>query len=657
MKILIKPAPAAIRVMWRSLLHLLLIIIAALPASSQVRRFTILNTTDEHSTLVPLPMVDYYPGQVNPAIGGYARLSTLVNEIRRDKNEEPVLLFSSGDIMGGTPFAWLILEGYSAEIELMKLIGYDAMTIGNHEFDYGPDLLADYFSRAGYPLYGEKLPVIASNLSIPEGHGLNKTGIKENHIFELDNGLMVGVFGLLGNSAYSVASFAEPVGVSDQHSAAERQVRLLRGAGADIVIAITHAGIEEDRRLAADVDGIDVILGGHDHHLSFEPEIINNTIVFHSGYYLRYLGKLEFEWDDASFELSLVNKNNNSPFLIPLDHTIDEDPVIKALAYEFIEDLNEFVSFHTGHVFTDVTEAVAFSDFEMIRPEPFVETAPGNFVTDAMRLMAEKITGKRVDVAFQGNGIIRADIVPGTMELSEGKVSFFDLVTVSGLGSGPDGKAGYPLVSIYLTEQEILNILEISSLLSQMMGDIYFLQVSGLRYSYDPGKAVWLKIPFTGIPVPAYRSVRTAELFTGEGIQDDEEFISIDGSGERLYHVVTDYYLTSFLPMVGEILPRLKLVLKDESGNPAELDDTVIFRGEQEFKVWEALAMYAASFGTGQSGIPVIPEYYANTAGRINMLEGIPLKVWSHILLILLLSLIVFLVVRLFKTIRRRMGR
>ena len=652
-----KPVNGTFRITGIAAVAILLFILAGSSSFSQLKRFTVLNTTDEHSTLLPVPMADYHPDKPDPSIGGYARLSTLVRQIREEKGDEPVLLFSSGDILGGTPFAWLTPEGFSAEIELMKKIGYDAMTIGNHEFDYDPEMLAEYFLRAGYPEYNDRLALIASNLVIPEGHKLHEPGIMDHRMYNLPNGITIGVFGLLGKEAYSVASFAEPVTVDDQHSTAVRQVGLLRDAGADIVIALTHSGIDEDRDLAAAVGGIDIILGGHDHYLTEVPEIVSNTIIYHSGHYLKYLGRLEFEWNSETGGLSTVNERLNSPYLISLDSTIDEDPLVLEKINEYLDYLNEFVSTHTDGMFTNVSAPLLFSEFAMTRPFPFVETTVGNYVTDAMRLIGEQITGERVDLAFQGNGIIRADIIPGTMEGSRGQVSFFDLVTVSGLGSGPDGRAGYPMVSLYLTEREILNVLEISSLLSQLMGDIYFLQVSGLRYSYDPGRAIWLTIPFLGTPVPAYRSVLKAELYTGGGIQDDTSYALIDGKGERLYHVVTDYYLTSFLPMVGDILPRLKLVLKDRYGNPVDPEQTIISNNGREYKVWEAVAQYASLMEKNENNIPVMPQYYMHTRGRIVSDEGIPLRTWSYIVLVLLLALIIYLVRLIKGKIKKRRNR
>ena len=130
------------------LLFTLIILIFALTltavveaASSDELYLMILHTNDEHGAVIPhSPTVDFHPQRENPTVGGYARLATAVKEIRQQKavDGEPVLLLSAGDYIGGSPYSWLILEGYALELELKQIIGYDAVTIGNHEYDYGP---------------------------------------------------------------------------------------------------------------------------------------------------------------------------------------------------------------------------------------------------------------------------------------------------------------------------------------------------------------------------------------------------------------------------------------------------------------------------------------------------------------------------------------
>jgi 5'-nucleotidase / UDP-sugar diphosphatase len=611
---------------------------------AQNLRFSLLHTSDEHSNLLPLPLVDYHPTRPNPSLGGFARLATLVKQKRAEKADEPLLLLSSGDFIGGSPFAWLILEGYSPEIELMKHIGYDATTVGNHEFDYGPDVFAQYLERSGYPAAHNKLPVIASNLSIPAGHSLNNPDFPQHHIITLSNGLIVGIFGLLGNVAYSVAPAAEPVEILDPVESARTQITQLRHAGADIIIALSHSGIEEDRILATEAQGIDIILGGHDHYQTLTPEKVNNTIILHSSYYLQKAGYLELEFNGSTNQLSILNDENQSPYLIELDSSIPEDPETAELINQYEKKLNEFLASFTDSIIADYAATVMFSEFPLVKHADLEETTVGNFVTDAMRLISSEITGRHVDVAFQANGVIRGDIIPGSMEWSKGEISFLDLVTIAGLGSGPDLRPGYPLVSFYLTEKEIFSVLEIASLLSQLMGDTYFLQFSGLRYTYDPGKATWLRIPFLNTPVPAYRAVQKIELYTGTGIQSSGPYVELDKSNEKLYHMVSDHYLTSFLPMIGEILPKLKLVLKDINGDPLSIEETIIKHHGHEFKVWEAVARYALSFNKNEAGISVMPDAYKNTQERIVVKTGMPLYIWAYTLLIIILILIFMLI-------------
>lgn len=606
--------------------------------TGQPKRFTLLHTSDEHSVFIPLPAVDYKDGVENPSRGGYARMGTLVKQIRSQKDDEPVLVLSSGDFIGGSPYAWLILEGYAPELELMKEIGYDATTIGNHEFDYGPDVLAEYMQRAGYPSLHHEFPVLSSNLIIPEGHALNNVKLPSSRMFTLENGLRVGVFGLLGLEAYSLAPMAEPVEIFDPYQMAQKQVDQLREAGADVIVLLSHSGIKEDRELAERTDHIDVILGGHDHIQMQVPEVINSTIVLHSSNYLQHVGMLELEFDTETRTLSMKNEEEDNPFLIPLDSSIAEDSLIAVKVDEYTQKLNAFVSGFTDSLFTDALAPVMHSDFAVTMHAPMVETTVGNFVVDAMRLETAKVLGEKVDFAIQANGVIRGDIMPGTMDFSRGKVSFMDLVTIAGLGSGPEMSPGYPMVSIYLTAEEVLNVFEIAGLLSEMMGDTYFLQVSGVKYTYDPGKAVWLTVPVADLPVPAYKSLKEVQLYDGEGIQQEGGYVVLDENSNRLYHLVSDHYLTSFLPMIGDILPKLKIVLKDKQGNPVDIDETIVYHQGREFKVWEAVARYASSFDTGESGLPQMPAIYAAPQGRIVREKGVPLYIWSYAGLTLVLA-------------------
>jgi len=617
--------------------------------------FCILHTNDMHSELIPhSPAVDYRPGEEDPAIGGFARLATAVDEIRENKRKEgePVLLFDAGDFLGGGPFAWLALNGSAAELTIMQEMGYDAVTIGNHEYDYGPDVLAQYLLKAGYPEAHQETLVLASNTEAPPSHPLAARSLYRNTgMFELENGLKVGVFGLIGKDAILVIGETGDVQFLDQHETARQAVDELKEQGADVIVAITHSGVDEDRELAREVPGIDIIVGGHSHTTLYEPVLQDTTFIVQAGSLGVYLGQLELAYNPNTGMVRVRNEENDRPFLIPIDSSFACDPEIDALVQEYTIILNAYIEEVTGGKFDDVMSTVASSDFVLSNLPPFDETPLGNFVADAMRVVAQEVTGKRVDVASQANGSIRKSIFPGTMEYSAGNISFYEIIEATGVGRGLNGRPGCPIASVYLTGEEVRRVLEITILLQEFMGDSYFLHFSGLRYSYNPTNAVLLTIPFVNLPIPTTRAVTSAELYTGDDIQpvNSEKYIPLKRGDEELYHLVTNAYLLLFLPLVTDMLPQLEVVPKTADGEPVPLDriDELIIRHAdgRELKVWEAVVIYAAQLSR-EGGVPQIPDYYAGVAGRITRVWTFPLLGWLLLILAVIVAGIVFLVFR-----------
>jgi 5'-nucleotidase/UDP-sugar diphosphatase len=618
--------------------------------------FCILHTNDMHSEVIPhSPAVDYRPEEENPAIGGFARLATAVDEIRENKmNEgEPVLLLDAGDFLGGAPFAWLALDGYATELTIMQEMGYDAVTIGNHEYDYGSDILAQYLLQAGYPEAHQETLVLASNTKAPSDHPLAAQSLYRNTgMFELENGLKVGVFGLIGEDAILVTGDSGDMQFLDQHETARQAVDEMKEQGADVIVAISHSGVDEDRELAKEVPGIDIIVGGHCHTALFEPVLQGTTIIVQAGSLGVYLGQLELAYNCNTGEVRVRNEEDDQPFLIPIDSSFDCDPQIDALVQQYTLILNAYIEEVTDGNFDDVMSTVARSDFVLSNLPPLSETALGNFVTDAMRFVAQEFTGKRVDMAGQANGNIRNSIFPGTMEYSAGNISFYEIVGATGVGRGRDGYPGCPIASVYLTGEEVRRVLEINILLQEFMGDSYFLQFSGLRYSYNPANAVLLTVPFVNLPIPTTRAGTSAELYIGDGIQpvDGEGYVPLKRGDEDLYHLVADAYLLLFLPMVTDILPQLEVVPKNADGEPVpldRLDELIIHHADgRELKVWEAVVIYAAAQLSGEGGIPQIHDYYAVVAGRITEVWTFPLVGWLLLILAVIAAGIIYLVFR-----------
>jgi 5'-nucleotidase / UDP-sugar diphosphatase len=621
----------------------------SLSQSTDEIRFTILHTNDEHSHLIPHPAANYHPGEEFSAIGGFARLAGLINQIREEKSGdgEPVLLFSGGDIIGGSVFAWLSLHGLAPELNLMQLIGYDGVVIGNHEFDYGPEQLNRYLRVAGYPDANEYTNLLGTNIHPPDDHPLSTAGINHSVLMELENGLTVGIFGLIGEDAIDKTAFPGPVEFSDPFETANQTVRELLDNGADIIISVNHSGEYEDRILAQKVPEIDVIVGGHYHTPLYEPIREGKTVIVQAGSYTEYLGVLELAWDPETRQVEPVNNRSGAPYLIPIDDTITPDPDIREMISFYENTLNQWVGELTGGMITDIRQTVARSDFSLNSGPPLQETNLGNFITDAMRIVSENATGKRVDVAVQANGAIRSNIHPGEMDWSEGEITFYDMIMSSGLGSGDDGNPGFPIVAFYLTEDEVRRVMEISHLLSELRGNTYFLQFSGIRKNYDPDRAILMSIPFSGTPIPTKRAILNAELYTCEGRQtDDENWRPLEKGSDQLLHVVTDYYIASFLPLVGDLLPDLMISFKDEQGEPLGLDDAIITRNGSQLKVWQALVEYTTGLPQDESGIPVIPEYYNHTGDRLVIVNTVPLLFWPVAGILILTGITTFLYIR-----------
>ena len=622
--------------------------------------FTILHTNDEHSAIVPhSPAVDYQPGGSDRAIGGFARLAGAVEEIRKEKEgrDEPVLLLNAGDFLGGGAFSWLVpMSGMAgAELTIMQEMGYDVVTIGNHEYDYGPDLLADYFISAGYPEAHKKTLILASNTKAPANHSLSEKDLyRRNGIIELDNGLKVGVFALMGDSAIIVASRTGDIEFLDQHQVAREMVDDLKGQGAQVIVALTHSGLNEDKALAGDVDGIDVIVGGHCHTPLYEPVIENETIIAQTGAYLEYFGELELAYNAETKKVRLRNRENNRDFLVPVNSELHVHEDIADLIDNYLVELNNIVSMVTEGRFNDIYDTVALLDFEIEDYRLPEESPAGNFVTDAMRLAAQDATGERVDVAFQTNGSIRRGFIPGK-EHAPGVLSFYEITKAVGIGYGDDGYPGYPMASFYLTGKELYRLVEASAFLAEGVSYSSFIQTSGLRYSYNPRNAVMFTLPFVNVPVPSLRAVTEAAIYAGDGVQGlSDSYIDIKRD-DALYHLVTGTTMISYMKMAADVSPLL-IQPKNSAGEPIDLDNPaeyLVYREDgRELKIWEAVVSHAASQPAGEEGIAKIPDYYHGTAGRVNKVSSFPNAVIIGLVFLLIIFAIVFLVRR--RRIRKR---
>lgn len=252
------------------------------------KHLMILQTSDTHSRIEPISpaAADTYAG-----MGGVVRRASFVKEVRG--NHPDVLLFDCGDISQGTPY-YNLFQG-EVEIRMMNLMKYDAMTIGNHEFDFGLDNLARLFRMADFPVVCANYDVTGTVLE-----GL----VKPYTIIERD-GLKIGVFGLSPKMEGLVqADKCEGIVYNDPIAVARKMADVLKlDEGCDVVICLSHLGIRSasgvsDESLVSKTRNIDVILGGHTHTFMEKPvHYLNadgkNVPVFHTGKSGIYVGELD----------------------------------------------------------------------------------------------------------------------------------------------------------------------------------------------------------------------------------------------------------------------------------------------------------------------------------------------------------------------------
>jgi len=532
-------------------------------------RVTILHTNDWQSRLLGSPNRDYTPDSVNDdeSLGGVARIATLVDGIRAS-TDHPVLLMDGGDITMGSMFH-LVTRETGGELELMAMLEYDAVTFGNHDFDFRPEGCADMLEAADL-----LPPIVASNLQTNGAEGLEKLksegAILDRLVIDKD-GLTIGVIGLLGKNATEVMGQVDPITSADQVETATRMAAEYRAEGVDLVVVLSHSGVriqedgswgDEDVALMRAVPGIDVIVSGHSHTALEEPILIDGRPVVQAGANTGYLGELVLEEQGDSWVVVEYTL-----------HTIDDTTLGKAEVTEHVQTLQDLVSERIAPArFDDLVAEVAHP---MGKEEHEHELA--NVLTDAYRIA----TGS--DFGMTGNGTIRNGLGEGPLQRS-------DLFLVDPLGIGSvDDSPGYALSVAWFTGEDIRQVIEFLLIGYKTKGPSYIPRISGAEVFVNPRR-----IPLDQV----------------------DRVVFLDGheiEAERLYSVAMTSYVATFLPVVSELTKGLlSPVMRGADGSPVEVaelyDADPSEEGIQELKAWQALADHVASLpDTDGDGLPNLP--------------------------------------------------
>ncbi len=554
----------------------------------------ILFTHDLHASLEPA-IVAGPDGQLYQA-GGFARLYTAIEEAR-DAAPQGTLLVDAGDYTMGTLFQ-TVETTQSPELRLMGMMGYDAVTAGNHEFDYTIDGFTASLNAAVES--GDTLPpYVMSNISVPEGDAkadalrsaMDAYGVKEYIVTE-KSGCKIGIFGLMGAEAAELAPMSVPAVFEDVKDTAQRMVKILKEQEkVDLVVCISHSGTKEDvaesedEQLAKNVPGIDVIVSGHSHTVLQQPIVVDNTVIVSSGSDSAYLGSLDLSynggWQVQGYSLRAIDDSieDNAQIAAKVD-------AFKGLADQYLADY--------GHFYDEV---IAYSPYQFTNINDMYyhpgDYALGDITADSYVYAVRHAEGEEyepVDVSVVPVGVIRATI-------NKGDITVADAFKILSLGTGPDGQSGYPLISVYLYGWELQNVCEVDASVAGLLADaqLYF---AGLKETYNPNRLIFNKVT---------SAVLEREDGTTEAIEPD-----------RLYRVVCSLYSGQMLAYVKEkSFGILSITPKDASGAEiTDFNDQIIYTYEgNEIKEWQAVVSYLSSFEP-KDGVSVIPEKYAMPQGR-----------------------------------------
>lgn len=422
-------------------------------------------------TITFLHFNDIYEISPKDGRGGFAPLMTLL-KAERTKAPWSITTFG-GDLLSPSLLSG-VLKG-AQMIDLMNAVAVDVAVPGNHEYDFGATIAVERFAAS-------KFPWLAANVFIQDAittaPGLIASGVRQIGDYK------VGFFGLLTPEAAKLTFGARDYTFRLPVEVAREQVKALRDAGADMVVALTHLDIADDLRVARQVRGIDLILGGHDH----EPitYLESGTLIFKAGVDGYWLGAV-----DVNLR-RMAAKDGQKVVATPLAWRLTAtdgivgDPDIAARVDGYNAELDRSMSIAIG-----VTRTELDSRRDTVRVR---ETAIGNLITDAMRGLVE------ADAAITNGGGIRADRVyaPGT------QLTRKDVVTELPFGN--------VVMLITLTGAQIRAALENG--ISQIPDKAgRFPQVSGIRFTYDPARPRGQRIAeiaVAGAPLDEGRAYKVA---------------------------------------------------------------------------------------------------------------------------------------------------
>lgn len=477
---------------------------------------TILHTNDFHARFEPISRFDSTCSQDDNAegkcFGGYARLITAITDARA-RNENSVLV-DGGDMFQGTLFYTYYKGQFTAE--MMNNLGYDAMTVGNHEFDDGPEVLRGFMDSVEFP-------ILMSNADVSGEPKLADVLLKST-VLEI-GGEQVGFIGLTPEDTNELSSPGDNVIFTDPSDAVQGEVDRLTADGVTKIIVLSHSGYGVDQRVAASTTGVDVIVGGHSNtYLSSSdpnaqgpyPTFINGTAIVQAYAYGKFLGELNVTFDD---EGELI-KAAGEPLII--DARVEENSVVVARVAEMAIPLEEI----RNKVVANAAASIE-GDRSVCRVQ---ECEMGNLVADAM---LARVQDQGIQIAIANSGGLRSSI-------DAGEVTMGEVLTV-------------------LPFQNTLSTFEVSgaTLVAALENGVSqvadvagrFPQVAGLKFTFDPAEEVGSRISDVMVDMDGTWMAVDAEATYG---LVSNNYVRGGGDGYRMFRDAANAY--DFGPDLADVL-------------------------------------------------------------------------------------------------------
>ncbi|NNU79977.1 multifunctional 2',3'-cyclic-nucleotide 2'-phosphodiesterase/5'-nucleotidase/3'-nucleotidase [Halovulum dunhuangense] len=430
-------------------------------AASAEYSLTILHTNDFHARFEPISAYDSTCSEedntAGECFGGSARLVTAVAQARARSNNS--ILVDGGDQFQGTLF-YTYYKG-AAAAEMMNKMGYDAMTVGNHEFDDGPEVLRGFVDTVDFP-------VLMSNADV-SGEPLLSDAIQKSVVLER-GGERLGLIGLTPIDTPELASPGRNVIFTEPADAVQGEIDRLKAEGVNKFIVLSHSGYGVDLALAEAVPEIDVIVGGHTNTLLSNtqeravgpyPTMVGTTAVVSAYAYGKFLGELNVTFDDDG----VITEAVGEPVI--MDASVTEDVGTKARISELAVPLDEIRNQVIGESAGPIE-----GDRSVCR---VMECEMGNLVADAM---LERVRDQGIQIAIANSGGLRASI-------DAGEVTMGEVLTVLPFQN--------TLSTFQVTGEELLAALENGvSQVADVAGR--FPQVAGMKFTWseaaEPGSRI-----------------------------------------------------------------------------------------------------------------------------------------------------------------------